>query len=130
MEAIVNSYALVGKPASFAVRISDKFGNVHERVVPLKLKSKYQAELSAIKYVMQAVSFKDVKLTIKTSVSQIPQIFKKDANGELRDRKKPNDLIDELRELSEQFASFECVLDKDSDTMLEMKEKAKLPSSI
>ena len=29
MEATVNGYALVGKPASFAVNISNKSGNAH-----------------------------------------------------------------------------------------------------
>lgn len=130
MEATVSSYALVGKPAFFAVHIKDKFGNTHNRVVPLKLKSKYQAELAAVKYVMQALPFKDVVLTIKTSVSQVPQIFKKNSDGEFPKRKRPNVLVDELRELSEQFSLFECVLDKNSKEMVELKERAKSAASI
>jgi hypothetical protein len=129
MEAVVSGYALVGKPASFAVKITDQFGSSHERVVPLKLKSRYQAELAAIKYVCLAVPHKDVSLVVKTSVSQVPQIFQK-VNGEFAKRSKPNELVDEIRELSAQFASFECIADKDSEEMLTIKKKAKLPSSI
>lgn len=130
MEAVVNAYGLVGKPASFAVKVSDNFGNTHERVVPLKMKSRYQAELAAIKYVCQAIPHKDVRLTVKTSVSQIPQIFKKTPDGNFISRSKPNALVDEVRELSNQFTSFQCVIDKDSEEMLKVKERAKLPSSI
>ena len=125
MEAIVNGYALIGKPATFAVSIFDKFGNTHTRVVPLKLKSRYQAELAAIKYVCQAIPHKDINLTVKTSVSQIPQIFKKTADGEWIKRKKPNKLVDDIRTLSSQFASFEIVVDKDSEQMLKTKALAK-----
>ena len=125
MEALVNGYALTGKPATFAVKIFDKFGNTHERVVPLKAKSKYQAELAAVMYVLQAVPHKDISLVLKTSVSQIPQIFKKDRDGKFLKRKRANDLIDSIRELSDQFASFECLIDKDSEAMLEIKKKAK-----
>jgi hypothetical protein len=128
MEAIISSYALVGKQASFAVKIFDEFGNAHERVIPLKSKSKYQAELAAIKYVCHAIPHKDVDVVIKTSVLQIPQIFKKTNSGKWIKRRKPNKLIDEIRELSLQFSSFECIIDEDSELMLEVKEKAKLPS--
>jgi len=130
MEAVISGYGLVGKPVSFAVKITDNFGNTHERVVPLKTKSRYQAELSAIKYVFQAIPHKDVSLTVKTAVTQIPQIFEKDSSGQFTKRSKPNELVDELRELSSQFESFQCVIDKDSEEMLAVKLKAKLPASI
>jgi hypothetical protein len=130
MEAVISGYGLVGKPSSFAVKITDKFGNTHERTVPLKVKSRYQAELAAIKYVCLAIPHKDVELTIKTSVTQVPQIFKKDSGGEFLKRSKPNELVDNLRELSTQFSSFQCLIDKDSEDMLSVKQKAKLPSSI
>ena len=130
MEATISGYALVGKNASFAVSISDGSDNTHERIVPLKLKSRYQAELAAIKYVCQAVSHKDVDLVVKTSVSQIPQIFEKTTNGEWPKRKRVNALIDEIRELSDKFTSFKCVSDKNSELMLATKMKAKFPSSI
>ena len=128
MEAMVNGYGPVGKPASFAVKILDKYGNEHKRVVPTKLTSKYQAELAAIKYVLHAVPHKDVSLTVKTSVKHIPQIFKKTADGKWVKRKK-NKLIDEIRSLSEHFASFECV-SGDEEEMAEVKEMARLVNSI
>ena len=130
MEAVISGYALIGKPASFAVNIIDNLGSIHKRVVPLKLKSKYQAELAAIKYVCQAIPHKDVELVIKTAVSQIPQIFVKAADGRWPKRKKANKLVDEVRELTSQFETFSCVLDKDSETMLEIKKLAKQPNSI
>ena len=130
MEAVVSGYALIGACDSFAIKISDKYGNVHERVVPLKSKSKYQAELAAVKYVLQVMNKKNIDLIIKTSVAQVPQIFEKTKAGTFLKRKRQNDLIDDIRELSSQFSSFQCVIDKDSEEMLEVKEKAKLPSSI
>jgi hypothetical protein len=125
MEAVVNSYAPVGKEATFAVILSDSFGNTHERVVPLKLKSKYQAELAAIKYALQAVPHKDVFMTLKTSVSQVPQIFSKTPDGEWIKRKKPNKLVDDIRELAGQFKEFNCVKETDSELILKTKEMCK-----
>lgn len=130
MEAIIGSHAVVGKSTSFAVKIVDNFGNTHERVVPLITKSKYQAELAAIKYVFQAIQYKDVDLTLKTAVHQIPQIFQKNKNGKFVKRKRPNELVDELRELSSRFKSFECVLDKDGEEVTAIREKARLVNSI
>lgn len=108
MKALVNGFGPIGKSSSFVVKISDEHGNIHKRTVPLKLKSVYQAELAAIKYVFQAIPYKDIDLKIKTASSQIPQIFNKTTKGEWIKRRKPNALIDEVRELSEQFKSFEC----------------------
>lgn len=127
MEASVYGYALVGKPAVFVVHIKDDVGNIHERTIPLKLKSKYQAEIAAIKYACQAISRKDVHLTIKTSVSQIPQVFTKTGGNWLK-RKTPNQLIDDVRELADQFSSFNCVVDDASELMLKIKEIARQAS--
>lgn len=129
MKAIVASYGQVGKNVSFAIKIEDAFGTIHERIVPLKTKSKYQAELAGIKYICQAIPHKDVELEIKVSVTQIPQLFKK-VDGEFTKRKKPNELVDSTRELASKFESFVCSYDKDSEEMVAIKEKAKLPSSI
>ena len=129
MKAMVSGYSPVGKPSSFAVEISDEHGNNHKRIVPLKVKSKYLAELSAIKYVMQSIPHKDVDLTIRTTVAHMPQIFTKTTKGEWVKRKKQNDLVDEVRELSEQFKSFNCVRG-DDDEMSKVKKMAKLANSI
>lgn len=129
MKAVVASYGQVGKNVSFAVKIENAFGVTHERVVPLKTKSKYQAEVAAIKYVCQAIPHKDVNLEVKVSVTQIPQIFKK-VDGKFIKRKRPNKLVDSTRELASKFESFVCSYDKDSAEMAILKEKAKLPFSI
>ena len=126
MEAVVSGYGLVGKPSSFAVKITDDSGEIHERVVPLKMKSRYQAELVAIKYVFQAIPHKNIRLTIKTAMTQVPQLFKKDSSGEFLKRSKPNELVDELRELSTQFTTFQCLIDKNSEEMIAIKQKAKI----
>lgn len=130
MQAVVNSYAPVGKEATFAVSISDKFGNKHDRVVPLKLKSRYQAELAAIKYVLQAVSNKDVSLCVKTSISQLPQIFAKAEDGSWVKRKKPNKLISEVRDLASEFSEFSCVKADDEEEIEKLKEMAKTTNRI
>ena len=129
IEAIINGYTLVGKPAAFAVHISGG-ANSHERTVPLTTKSRYQAELAAIKYVCAALPNKDVKLVIKTADAHLSSIFKKKKDGSWIKRKRPNKLVDEVRELSEQFDEFVCELDSDSDLMVRVKEMAKRPSRI
>ena len=86
MRALVVGYAPVGKPASFAVDI----GGEHKRVVPLKTKSKYQAELAGIKYVCQAIINTDVDLNLKVTISHLPTIFVKDKDGSFKKRKKKN----------------------------------------
>jgi hypothetical protein len=124
MEASVIGYAPVGKTASFAVDID---GN-HKRVVPLKTKSKYQAELAGIKYICQAIVNTDVKLNLKVSISHLPTIFDKDDDGNFKKRKKKNKLVDEVRELSEKFSSFTCETNKDSESVNTLKARAKSAS--
>lgn len=125
MEAFISSYGLVGKESNFAVYIVDDSGAVHKRVVPLKLKSTYQAELAAIKYVCQAIPNKDVELVIKTSVTQLPQVFQKAEDGRWAKRQQ-NKMVDDARELTEKFSKFSCVKDTDSELMLKVRNMAKL----
>ena len=121
----VNGYSTVGTLATFAVIIEDNYDNRHERTVPLKTKSSYQAELAAIKYAMMALKDKDVNLVVRTSVKHIPPIFAKE-NGDWKKKQRSNkELIAELRELSESFKSFTVELDVDSDKMAEVKELAR-----
>ena len=63
-------------------------------------------------------------------MAHIPQIFKKDSDGNWVKRKKPNKLIDEIRELASQFAEFECVKAPDDELILETKELARKASRI
>jgi hypothetical protein len=129
VEATINGYSLVGKPAAFAVHISSG-GSIHERIVPLTTKSRYQAELAAIKYVCAALPNKDIRLVVKTSDAHLSSIFTKKKDGSWIKRKRPNKMVDDVRELSEQFESFECTLDSDSELMAKIKGMAKRPSSI
>jgi len=127
--AHVNGFALPGKKASFAVSIKDTAGNSHQRIVPLKCKSMYQAEWSAIKYVMLAISNKDNDVLINTSLPYVPAFFnkKKDGSWAKKSRSKSN-AIDEVRKLSTKFRSFDCKCDKDSGEMLEIREMARCPT--
>ena len=124
MDASVVGYAPPGKLASFAVDIDGD----HQRIVPLKTKSKYQAELAGIKYVCQSVINTDVDLNIKVTVSHISTIFIKNEDGSFPKRSKSQKLIDEVRELSTKFSSFTCEANKDLEAVEVLKEKAKLAS--
>jgi len=120
MDATIVGYAPVGKTAAFAVDIDGK----HQRVVPLNTKSKHQAELAGIKYVFQAIVDKNVDLNLKVTVAHIPGMFKKDEAGLFSKRKKPNKLVDEVRGLSTQFASF-SIEKASAESIGVLKEKAK-----
>lgn len=124
MDASIVGYAPVGKSASFAVDIDGE----HQRVVPLKTKSKYQAELAGIKYICQAVIDKDVDLNLKVTIGHLPTIFAKDDNGNFGKRKRKNKLVDEVRELSTKFYTFTCETNKDAESVNLLKEKAKSAS--
>jgi glycerol-3-phosphate cytidylyltransferase-like family protein len=124
MKALVVGYAPVGKSASFAVDI----GGEHKRGVPLKTKSKYQAELAGIKYVCQAIINADIDLDLKVTISHLPTIFAKDGDGCFKKRKKKNKLVDEVRELSTKFSSFVCETNKDAESINVLKMKAKSAS--
>ena len=81
-------------------------------------------------YCLLLLPNKDVKLVIKTADAHLSSIFKKKKDGSWIKRKRPNKLVDEVRELSEQFDEFVCELDSDSDLMVRVKEMAKRPSRI
>lgn len=130
IEAVIHGFANVGKPATFAVTISDDSGNKHERIVPLSVKSAYTAELAAIKYVCQSLVDKGCKLVIKTSLPHITKLFTKVEDGSWAPtrKNKSTDLINEVRALSDDFKSFSCdVLLKDADTMQHVRKLARQP---
>lgn len=123
--ATVNGFANVGKKANFAVCIKHGPEIIHERLVPLKSKSAYFAELAAIKYVLQTFSEKekDVDLTVNVSLKHIPRIFDKKEDGKWVKKQKTNKgLVKQLRDLSERFNSFKCELDENSDEMQMVKD--------
>lgn len=128
MKAIVKSYAPVGKNASFSVIIMGDH-DTHKRVVPLQIKSKYQAELAAIKYVLQSVD-PNQDIEIITSIAQIPNTLTKTKDGKWPKRKNKNELVDEIRGLADKFKSFSCIKDSGTKEMDQANQLVKLVNSI
>ena len=119
IKAAVVGHGKVGKETSFAVKIVDSVGNVHERIVPLISKSVYFAELNAIKYVMLAIQDRKVDLYIETNLPHIPTYFDRE-NGKWVNRVKSNTkLIKELRELSQDFNTFKIEHLEDKSELLD-----------
>lgn len=130
IEAVIHGFANVGKPATFAVKISDDNNNKHERIVPLSVKSAYTAELAAIKYVCQSLADKECNLIVKTSLPHIIKLFIKTEDGDWAStrKNKNTDLINEVRALSDDFKSFICdVLPKNDESMKYVRELARKP---
>lgn len=125
INALIGTYAPVGKNALFSVKISDGEDNVHERVVPLSTKNSYAAQLYAVKYVCEAVENKDSDLKITTSMAYIVNTLTKDGGK----RSGNAELIEEIKGLLKQFRSTEFVLDVDRSTD-DIKSHAKKYSSI
>jgi hypothetical protein len=125
INALIGTYAPVGKNALFSVKISDGEDNVHERVVPLSTKNSYAAQLYAVKYVCEAVENKDSDLKITTSMAYIINALTKDGGK----RSGNAELIEEIKTLLKQFKSTEFVLDVDHNTD-DVKSRAKKYSSI
>lgn len=125
INALIGTYAPVGKNALFSVKISDGDGNVHERVVPLSTKNSYAAQLYAVKYVCEAVENKDSELQVTTSMAYIVNALTKDGGK----RGGNVDLIKEVKNSLKQFKSVDFVLDADHSTD-DVKSRAKKYSSI
>lgn len=126
IKAAVVGHGKVSKETSFAVKIVDSVGNVHERIVPLKSKSVYFAELNAVKYVMLAISNHEIDLHIETSLPHIPTYFDKEDGKWLKRVRSNHDLVKELRDLSTKFNTFKIEhLDEKSDLLNDAAEMVK-----
>ena len=122
IKATVLGYSTVGKNATFAVEIRRNNEVKHQNVITLQSKSYYYAELMAFKYVMLAVVNKNTKLIIETSLKHLPSLFEKNQDGKwLKKPSSNSDYVSELRDLSDKFKSFECVLDLNSERMESVK---------
>ena len=125
INALIGTYAPVGKNALFSVKISDDEGNVHERVVPLSSKNSYAAQLYAVKYICEAVENKDSDLKITTSMAYIINALTKSGGK----RSGNAELIKEVKKSLDCFKSVNFTLDTDHSTD-DVKLSAKKCSSI